>query len=144
MRRWLCTIFFLAMSFGFVPTSGAANVTEAEARQVRSVVEAQLKALRADDGPAAFALAAPSIRGLFGSPDRFLAMVRSGYPVVYRPASVAYLKADKVSAVAIVQGVHLTDGEGTLWLALYHLERQRDKTWRIAGCQVTPAQGRVA
>lgn len=143
MRRWLSTVWFLTMTLGFVAPSAGADLTAVEARQIRSVIEAQLKALSADDAPAAFALAAPNIREMFGTADRFIAMVRSGYPVVYRPTSVAFFKPER-RADGVVQAVHLTDADNTLWLAVYHLERQADKTWRISGCEVVPAQGRVA
>ena len=41
---------------------------------------------------AAFDYASPTIRGIFGSPDRFGAMVQQGYPMVYRPSEVRYLE----------------------------------------------------
>ncbi|HEY4956607.1 MAG TPA: DUF4864 domain-containing protein, partial [Caldimonas sp.] len=106
------------------------------------VVEAQLAAFAADDAKRAFSYAAPSIREMFGTPERFVAMVRAGYPVVYRPASVNFLLPVRVEG-QIVQGVHLTDGEGALWLAIYRLERQPDKSWRISGCEVQPASGKT-
>ena len=146
MRRWWSGLLFLAASIGFVadaPAAGPAEVSAADAKAVRAVVEAQLKALAVDDAKAAFRFASPKIREAFGSPDNFLAMVRQGYPVVYRPASVAFLKAEK-DAEGIVQAVHLTDADGTLWLAVYHLERQPDRSWRIGGCQVVPTEGRIA
>lgn len=143
MRAWITTFFLVAATHGFVAASPSAEVSTAEAKSVRAVVEAQLKALAADDAEAAFSFAAPKIREMFGTPDNFIAMVRSGYPVVYRPSSVAFLKPERV-ADGIVQGVHLTDADGTLWLARYRLQRQPDKSWRISGCQVVPAQGRVA
>ena len=61
---------------------------------------------------------------MFGTPERFLAMVRAGYPVVYRAAGVTFLIPLRVEG-DLVQGVHLTDGAGALWLATYRLERQR-------------------
>ena len=39
----------------------------------------------------------------------------------------------------LVQGVHLTDAGGALWLAVYRLERQPDRSWRISGCNVQPS-----
>ena len=36
------------------------------------------------------------------------------------------------------------DDDGNAWLALYSLQRQKDKTWRITGCQVVPNKGRMA
>ena len=143
MRTWISTFFLFAATLGFVEAAPTAEVSATEAKSVRAVVQAQLKALAADGAKAAFAFAAPKIRDMFGTPENFIAMVRGGYPVVYRPASIAFLKPERV-ADGIVQGVHLTDADGTLWLALYHLERQPDKSWRISGCEVVPAQGRVA
>ena len=146
MRRWWSGFIFLAASIGFVADAAAADpaeVSAGDAKAVRAVVQAQLKALADDDAKSAFRYASPNIRRMFGSPDNFLTMVRQGYPVVYRPSSVAFLKPERV-ADGIVQAVHLTDAEGTLWLALYHLERQPDRSWRIGGCQVVPAEGRVA
>ena len=79
-----------------------------------------------DDAERAFSYAAPSIRAMFGTPERFLAMVRAGYPVVYRAGrrrpSCIPLRVDG----QLVQGVHLTDADGALWLAAYRLERQPD------------------
>jgi hypothetical protein len=148
-RRWFGGLFIVVLMLGIADASAATDpakpvaVSAAEAKQVRAVIEAQLKALAADDAELAFSLAAPRIRAMFGTPDNFIEMVRTGYPVVYRPASVAFLMPER-DAQSIVQGVHLTDADGTLWLALYHLERQPDKRWRISGCEVARAEGRVA
>jgi hypothetical protein len=106
------------------------------------VVEAQLAAFAEDDGQRAFSYAAPSIREMFGSPERFMAMVRGSYPVVYRPSAVVFLHPAWVQG-QLVQGVHLTDAGGALWLAVYNLERQPDKSWRISGCSVQPSAGKM-
>jgi hypothetical protein len=79
---------------------------------------------------------------MFGTPERFLAMVRTGYPVVYRAAGVTFLIPLHVEG-DLLQGVHLTDDAGALWLATYRLERQSDGTLRIAGCGVQPATGKM-
>ena len=121
-------------------TVRAAPVSAADTRSARAVVEGQLAAFAADDAQRAFSFAAPSIREMFGTPDRFMAMVRSGYPVVYRPATVSFLHPEWNDR-ELVQGVHLTDSKGSLWLAVYRLERQADASWRITGCDVQPAAG---
>jgi hypothetical protein len=59
---------------------------------------------------------------MFGNADRFMAMVRSSYPVVYRPASVAFLVPEWLDR-ELIQGVHFTDAQGGLWLAIYRLQR---------------------
>ena len=134
----------LAAAFALFATSvaRAEPVSADDTRAVRAVVEAQLAAFAADDAKRAFSYAAPSIREMFGSPDRFMEMVRTGYPVVYRPASVIFLNPEWVQG-QLVQGVHLTDASGNLWLAVYQLERQPDKSWRISGCTAQPSSGKM-
>lgn len=138
----LCFSFAVALSAVLAPAASAEPVSAPDGKAVRLVVEAQLAAFAADDAKRAFSYAAPSIREMFGTPERFVAMVRAGYPVVYRPASVNFLLPVWADG-QLVQGVHLTDGQGTLWLAIYRLERQPDKSWRIAGCAVEPATGKT-
>ena len=123
--------------------AGAADVPERDARNVRTVIQAQLAAFAADDAKRAFSYATPKVREMFGSADKFIEVVREAYPAVYRHETVAFLKPELADGM-LLQGVHLTDGEGVLWLALYRMERQRDRSWRISACQLLPAQGRVA
>ena len=63
-------------------------------------------------------------------------------PVVRRPGSVTFLKAIWIDG-ELTQGVQLSDESGAVWYAVYHLEQQRDKSWRIAGCDVFPSQGKM-
>jgi Domain of unknown function (DUF4864) len=121
----------------------AQAVSAADARGVRAVIEAQLAAFAGDDAPAAFAHASPEIRQMFGTPERFITMVREGYPVVYRPASVSFLKPQWADG-DLVQHVHMADADGALWVVVYRMQRQADKSWRINGCVAARAQGRAA
>lgn len=120
----------------------AGSVSKADAQKVRAVIQAQLDAFASDDAKRAFSYAAPGIREMFGTPERFLAMVREGYPVVYRPASVGFLKPE-ANGRSVIQAVEMADGEGALWVAVYHLERQRGGAWRITACELVPSEGRV-
>jgi len=143
MARFIAAFcLILALAFAAGGRALAQAVSEADARAARAVVSAQLEAFAKDDAKRAFSYAAPSIRAMFQTPERFLAMVRTGYPVVYRAAGVTFLIPLQVEG-DLVQGVHLTDGTGALWLATYRLERQADGTWRIAGCGVQPATGKM-
>ena len=149
MRRFLPILgWLLGMACCIAPmhvadAADAAGVPEGEARRARAVILAQFDAFAADDAKRAFSYATPQLRELFGNADRFVAMVRSAYPAVYRHATVAFLKPEMADG-ALTQGVHLTDAKGVLWLALYRLERQRDRSWRISACQLVATQGRVA
>jgi hypothetical protein len=130
--------FALAASF----SAQATPVSKGDTKKIRSVIQAQLDAFARDDAQRAFSYAAPGIRKMFGSPERFLAMVREGYPVVYRPASVGFL-APEANGATVIQAVEMADGEGTLWVAVYQLERQRGGAWRITSCELMPSDGKV-
>jgi hypothetical protein len=115
-------------------------VASADVRAVRAVIEGQLAALARDDAAAAFGYAAPRIRAQFGSAERFVEMVRGGYPAVVRPASVAFMLPEWFDG-ELIQGVQLADAQGGQWLAIYRMERQPDGAWRIAGCELRPSRG---
>ena len=117
-------------------------LTAAEARAVRGVVESQLDAFARDDPVRAFSFAAPPIRRMFQTPERFMAMVRQAYPVVYRPASVTFLKPERIDGVTILV-VRMTDSDGAPWLALYRMTREADKSWRIGGVELSRTGSRA-
>lgn len=117
-----------------------ASLAPADARAVREVIEAQLDAFRKDDAAKAFSLATPGIRENFGSPERFIEMVRSSYAAVYRPSSVAF-EAPVVLEGQVVQPVRLTDAQGRAWIALYPMQKQPDGQWRTNGCQLARLPG---
>jgi hypothetical protein len=106
-----------------------------DAAAVREVIEAQLDAFKRDDAQRAFSYAAPGIRQMFGTAENFVQMVRTSYPVVYRPRTVQFERFEVVDD-EVFQPVRLTDAQGQAWLALYAMERQPDGTWRINGCQL--------
>ena len=121
----------------------AAPLSAADEKSVRSAVESQLAAFAKDDAGKAFSWAAPNVREAVGNAAGFMAMVKKDYPVVYRPASVAFLNTEGKDDAAI-QRVQMTDKAGDAWLAVYSLQRQKDKTWRITGCAVVENKGRMA
>ena len=123
------------------PASAAPNLpstlSRTDEQAIRTVVQGQLDAFAADDAAAAFAFASPAIREQFGTAARFMNAVKAGYPVVYRPAHVVFLKPESW-ADGVVQGVRMTDADGVEWLATYRVSRQPDRRWRIDGCVVAP------
>jgi len=145
-RRAVWLALVLVLTLVLMPWAAgqaqAAEVSAPDAKAARAVIEGQLAALAADDAKRAFGFAAPALREYFGTPENFLEMVRTSYPVVYRPASVAFLKPEWLDG-ELVQGVHMSDDHGVLWLALYRLQRQKNKSWRISACQIVQAEGRV-
>ena len=128
-----------------VPTlADAALLAESDARAVRQVIEAQLKAFAEDDAARAFFYASASIQAQFGDANNFMAMVRSGYPMVIRPAAVSFFQPqrDVGTPETVTQLVQLRDRDGRLWNATYRLERQTGAGWRISGCVVAADSGK--
>ena len=134
----------LGLGLGLSLAGGAAfadDLPAALAIEARAVVQAQLDAFAADDARRAFLLASPSARRHLRSPDNFINLVRTRYAVVYRPASVAFLKPQLIDGV-VVLGVQMTDTQGAAWLATYTLERQPDGMFLIEGCELAENEGR--
>ena len=121
----------------------AAPLTSADEKSIRTAVEGQLAALAKDDAVKAFSFAAPNVREAVGTAPQFLAMVRKSYPAIYRPASTAFLKPEGHYS-QVIQRVQMIDASGSAWLAIYSLQQQKDKTWRITGCSVVANKGRMA
>jgi hypothetical protein len=139
--RWLIRLA-IAAALAAALSAHAADVSKADAQKIRAVVQGQLDAFSADDGKRAFSFAAPSIQQMFGTPERFMAMVREGYPVVYRPASIGFRVPELTDGV-VVQSVEMTDAAGGSWLAVYAMEKQPGGQWRIAGCQVARSDAKT-
>lgn len=116
---------------------GANEVSAGDRRAVRAVVEAQLKALAAEDSAQAFAYASPAIQKQFRDAGAFMTMVRRAYPMVIRPVATSFF-APEGSQDVIIQGIQFRDREGKLWRAFYELQRQPDQSWRVSGCVVAP------
>jgi hypothetical protein len=121
---------------------GLSSLPSTERRAIRSVIESQISAFRADDGERAFGFASPSIRGIFRTADNFMAMVRRGYEPVYRPRDVRFGDLVDVEQ-ALVQKVYVTAPDGKQVLALYSMERQADGSWRISGCMLAEPEDEV-
>ncbi|HEY8068501.1 MAG TPA: DUF4864 domain-containing protein [Burkholderiales bacterium] len=134
-------VALLIIAFASSAACGAEpRVSGPDAKAIRAVVQSQLDAFASDDGAKAFSYAAPGIRGKFGSPEVFMAAVREGYAVVYRPASVSFLPAYREDGETF-QPVRMTDDGGLVWLALYRMEKQKSGVWRIAGCSLARVAG---
>ena len=76
----------------FLLVFGLGGPVAAQSDGIRSTITGQMEAFRADDFERAFTFAAPNIKRMFGSPDRFGTMVRNGYPMVWKNTGVRYLE----------------------------------------------------
>ena len=148
VRRRLRSVATLGLLVLLAPAGASAAVlAEPDARAVRRVVEAQLEALAANDAERAFSYASASIRAQFGDAANFMAMVRGGYPMVVRPATVLFFQAQaddgaEGAGATVRQTVQLRDREGRFWMATYVLERRAGMGWRISACMVVADSGK--
>jgi len=117
--------------------------TEADWKAMRGVIQAQIDAFREDKDELAFSYAAPGIREQFKTAENFMRMVKTGYPAVYRPASVAFVDAAVEDGIP-VQAVQFTDGAGAVWIGIYTMQRQPDESWKVSGCVLVPGKAMSA
>jgi hypothetical protein len=111
------------------------DLAPADRAAIRTVIQGQLDAFRADDAGAAFGYASPGIQGIFGDPGHFMAMVKQGYPPVYRPRATKFGDLVEIEG-RTVQKVRFIGPDGVPALALYYMEHEPDGTWKIDGCQL--------
>lgn len=120
-----------ALVLGTLPVAA----TEPRAPDIEAVIQGQIEAFRAEDLATAFSFASPGIKGMFRTPERFAEMVRSGYPMVWRPAEVRYLELRAHPPGGMVQRVMIIDKAGRLHL-LDYLMVETTQGWQIAGVQI--------
>ncbi len=148
MRKYIMSCLLLLLASAGVRWRGAgagsAGSSESDAKAIEAVIRAQLAAFAKDDAGKAFSYASPEIRQMFRTPENFLAMVRTGYPVVYRPAAVDFPRAFGRRRRGDPALVRMADAEGTQWIAIYLMQRQRDGTWLTnCGCRLQRSEGQV-
>ena len=106
----------------------------ADSSEISGVIRDQISAFQADDFSTAFEYASPTIKRLFGTPERFGQMVQNGYPMVYRPAEVNMLQQRDTGA-GRVQRVMIRDGAGRLHFLDYQMI-PTETGWQINGVQI--------
>lgn len=135
MRRILIVLAAIVTMAGTTP----APAQEAE---IETVIREQLDAFLAEDVDTAFDYASPSIRNMFRTPGNFGAMVRNGYPMVWRPGSVRYLDL-RDEGGRLMQRVEITDQRGATHLLEYEMIDQ-EGAWKINGVRLLESGGLAA
>lgn len=106
----------------------------AQERGIEDTITRQLEAFKVDDFGAAFDFASPTIKNIFRTPENFGAMVKQGYPMVWRPGEVTYLEQREIAG-AIWQKVQIIDGTGRVHILDYQMIQTPDG-WQINGVQL--------
>ncbi|CRL10659.1 DUF4864 domain-containing protein [Phaeobacter italicus] len=139
MRKLMLTSICVAvMAF---PAVGRSQETSGQGA-ITGVIASQIDAFLRQDVDAAFEFASPNIRGLFGSSERFGAMVQSGYPMVWQPQEVRYLALRNVAG-RLWQRVMITDAEGRVHLLDYQMV-ETGKGWKINAVQLLTGDAEAA
>ena len=120
---------FLALSLGFPAF--------AQEEPIQETIQNQIEAFQADDFARAFAFASPNIQSLFGTAENFGAMVKDGYPMVYRPSDVEMLELRDVAG-DLWQRVRITDQAGQAHY-LGYMMIETPEGWQINAVQLLPA-----
>lgn len=106
---------------------------------VRSVIAEQLDAFLDGDLESAYTHASPMIQRKFPSPEIFGEMVRTGYPMIWRPARTEMLDLVETPR-GPVQKVLVEDTAGRLYEAEYEM-RLIEGEWRINGVYLRSVPG---
>jgi hypothetical protein len=109
----------------------------AQDEPIRNTIQSQIDAFIADDFAKAFTFASPTIKGMFGTPENFGAMVKEGYPMVYRPAQVEMQELREVAG-NLWQRVRVVDQAGAAWY-LDYMMIETPEGWQINAVQLLPA-----
>jgi Domain of unknown function (DUF4864) len=120
-------------------STGAASAEDLTAASLRAIVERQFDAFQRDDGQAAYALAAPTIKDMFSDTDHFMAMVRDHYAPVYRHRSADFGAFKEAGDEASLEAT-LVDNDNVVWTALYSFRRAPNGDWLISGCVLAKAE----
>ena len=129
-----------AVAVGMSMCVAVASAEELTAASSRAIVERQFDAFERDDGEAAYALAAPTIKQMFGDANHFMAMVRDHYAPVYRHRSADFGAFKEEGDEASLEAT-LVDNDNVVWTALYSFRRVPNGDWLISGCVLAKAEG---
>ncbi len=116
--------------------------SNAQEGPIRAVIEAQIEAFEADDFDTAFTFASPTIQGMFGNAQNFGAMVKGGYPMVWRPDNLRFLALEERGG-RLFQDVMVRDLDGVLHILEYQMQ-ESENGWKINGVNIRRAPAGTA
>ncbi|EPX86333.1 hypothetical protein ruthe_01148 [Rubellimicrobium thermophilum DSM 16684] len=130
MRSLLVTACLLS----FAPVLSAQEAGDRAA--IEAVIADQLADFTARDIAGAWDHASRAIRGIFGTPERFGAMVQGGYPMVWDNRNARFLDLREEGG-RLRQRVAVTGPDGRDWVLDYEMIEQEDG-WKINGVWILP------
>lgn len=113
----------------------ATKAYEKDAQEIQNVIQLQLHAVMREDAEMAFSFASASSQDELGSPADFMDLIRHDFPMMYRYRQVQFDEYD-IDVDHATQIVHFTDENSAIWIGVYRMLREKNGTWKIAGCQL--------
>jgi len=121
-------VFLMICLWAALPARAGEPLTPSQ-----TVIENQIKAFLTNDMAKAYSYAAPDIKALYPTEEKFGEMVRKGYGPVYRPGNYAFGRGRDTANGGVVQEVLISGPDNTDWTAIYIMERQLDGSMKIRG-----------
>ena len=108
-----------------------ASTAMAENTSIKDVISAQIEAFQNEDVEEAFTHASPKIQSIFRSPQNFGAMVRRGYPMVWKPSGIEF-RDQRTAGDTVFQEMWFMDSRGVGHSFVYEMI-QVAGSWKING-----------
>ena len=141
-RRIFCVILF-ALATGAWAQPRGASLAPHEWTEIKRVIEAQLAALKRDDGDGAFAFATKGLKEQFENSEKFMRMVHAGYQPLIDARYSEFLEGAVIDGMTI-QPLRLVLADDTVLVALYQMQKEDDGRWHVAGCMLAPSTVKAA
>ncbi len=124
-----------AVLLALIAMGYANQAYERDAQEIRNVIQSQLHAVSRDDAEMAFSFTSTSTRSELGSPDDFMDLIRHDFPMMYRHRQVVFEEPD-IDVSHATQIVQFIDEKDSVWVGIYKMVREKNGSWKVAGCQL--------
>lgn len=113
---------------------GLSGPVAAQSAEITGTIDAQIEAFLDNDIDRALSYASPGVRRVFETPENFGAMVRGGFPMVWRPDEVQYLELRDIAG-NLWQKVRIIDAAGQVHVLDYQM-MNLEGGWKINAVQI--------
>lgn len=134
-RIFAMLVLFAGLALPWGMAAAGSGISKEDRIAITSVVQLQLQALADDDADTAFALATADTRTKLGNSATFLQIIKQKFGPIYRHQRAIFSQPEVIGGHTL-QAVRLTDGDSSVWLAIYLMQREADGKWKIADCKL--------
>ncbi len=135
--RAVLILFTLIFSIPVQNLPTGAQISSKDRETFREIIDAQIDAFHRNDAEKAFSYAVPALKEKFGTPERFMKIVRERYPAAFLPREHTFGEVTE-GLGGPTQWVRVVGPHGFPWLALYTFQRKAQGEWKISGVTLRP------